>query len=95
MQDNATEFFLKKFHEDSVRKLIYKIEFFVPSAGYQNCFDKCLLQYVILMFYFPFSYFQQCYQYLLSHITVKNVLQSFTVPLQFSFVLNHLGCMSP
>ena len=41
------------------------------------------------------SHFQQCYQYLLSQAKVNNVLQSDTGPEQFSFVLNHLQCMSP
>ena len=42
-----------------------------------------------------YSHFQQCYQYLLSHAKVNNVLQCDTGPEQFSFFLNHLQCMSP
>ena len=34
--------FNMKYHEDWVWKLNWKIEFFVPSTGHQNCLDKCL-----------------------------------------------------
>ena len=37
-------FFKRTFQEDSIKTLIYKIEFLIPSPRYQSCFKKSMLQ---------------------------------------------------
>ena len=50
---------------------------------------KCFLSEQLLF------HFEQYHQYSLSYVTIKNVLQCYTGPLEFSFITNHLSYMSP